>query len=117
VFANHVTVRGPDVPRGRAGLRAAFPDGCCARGKRTGTRLRVEAIGFSSLAYLRELPVHAVKLDKSFVTHLHDRADDRSIVNGTVRMALALGLKVVAEGVETEWTAPPCPQRNVAAGS
>ena len=38
--------------------------------------------GFSSLAYLRELPVHAVKLDKSFVTHLHERADDRSIVNG-----------------------------------
>jgi diguanylate cyclase (GGDEF)-like protein/PAS domain S-box-containing protein len=61
--------------------------------------------GFSSLAYLRELPVHAVKLDKSFVTHLHERADDRSIVNGTVRMAHELGLKVVAEGVESEWAA------------
>ena len=61
--------------------------------------------GFSSLAYLRELPVHAVKLDKSFVTHLHERADDRSIVNSTVRMAHELGLQVVAEGVESEWTA------------
>lgn len=61
--------------------------------------------GFSSLAYLRMLPVHAVKLDKSFVTHLHERADDRSIVNSTVRMAHELGLKVVAEGVESEWTA------------
>ena len=61
--------------------------------------------GFSSLAYLRELPVHAVKLDKSFVMHLHERADDRSIVNSTVRMAHELGLKVVAEGVESEWTA------------
>lgn len=61
--------------------------------------------GFSSLAYLRVLPVHAVKLDKSFVTHLHERADDRSIVNSTVRMAHELGLKVVAEGVESEWTA------------
>jgi diguanylate cyclase (GGDEF)-like protein/PAS domain S-box-containing protein len=61
--------------------------------------------GFSSLAYLRDLPVHAVKLDKSFVTHLHERADDRSIVNSTVRMAHELGLQVVAEGVESEWTA------------
>jgi diguanylate cyclase (GGDEF)-like protein/PAS domain S-box-containing protein len=61
--------------------------------------------GFSSLAYLRVLPVHAVKLDKSFVTHLHERADDRSIVNSTVRMAHELGLQVVAEGVESEWTA------------
>lgn len=61
--------------------------------------------GFSSLAYLRVLPVHAVKLDRSFVTHLHERADDRSIVNSTVRMAHELGLQVVAEGVETEWTA------------
>ena len=61
--------------------------------------------GFSSLAYLRVLPVHAVKLDKSFVMHLHERADDRSIVNSTVRMAHELGLQVVAEGVESEWTA------------
>ena len=61
--------------------------------------------GFSSLAYLRELPVHAIKLDKSFVTHLHERADDRSIVNSTVRMAHELGLQVVAEGVESEWAA------------
>ncbi len=61
--------------------------------------------GFSSLAYLRDLPVHAVKLDKSFVTNLHERADDRSIVNSTVRMAHELGLQVVAEGVESEWTA------------
>jgi diguanylate cyclase (GGDEF)-like protein/PAS domain S-box-containing protein len=61
--------------------------------------------GFSSLAYLRMMPVHAVKLDKSFVMHLHERADDRSIVNSTVRMAHELGLQVVAEGVESEWTA------------
>jgi diguanylate cyclase (GGDEF)-like protein/PAS domain S-box-containing protein len=61
--------------------------------------------GFSSLGYLRLLPVHAVKLDKSFVTHLHERADDRSIVNSTVRMAHELGLQVVAEGVESQWTA------------
>jgi diguanylate cyclase (GGDEF)-like protein/PAS domain S-box-containing protein len=61
--------------------------------------------GFSSLGYLRELPVHALKLDKSFVMNLHERANDRSIVNSTVRMAHELGLEVVAEGVETQWTA------------
>lgn len=61
--------------------------------------------GFSSLAYLRDLPVHALKLDKSFVQRMHERAEDRSIVNSTVRMAHELGLQVVAEGVETDWAA------------
>jgi diguanylate cyclase (GGDEF)-like protein/PAS domain S-box-containing protein len=61
--------------------------------------------GYSSLGYLRELPVHALKLDKSFVQHLQARAEDRSIVNSTVRLAHELRLQVVAEGVETEWVA------------
>jgi predicted signal transduction protein with EAL and GGDEF domain len=56
--------------------------------------------GFSSLAYLRDLPVHALKLDKSFVMNMQHR-DDRVIVESTVQLAHALGLKVVAEGVET----------------
>ncbi|MEQ9562832.1 MAG: bifunctional diguanylate cyclase/phosphodiesterase, partial [Woeseiaceae bacterium] len=57
--------------------------------------------GFSSLAYLRDLPVHALKLDKSFVMNMQQHADDRVIVESTVRMAHALQLKVVAEGVES----------------
>lgn len=61
--------------------------------------------GFSSLAYLRDLPVHALKLDKSFVLHMHEQTDDRIIVDSTVQMAHALRLQVVAEGVETEWAA------------
>ncbi len=61
--------------------------------------------GFSSLGYLRDLPVHALKLDKSFVTDLQTREDNRVIVGSTVTMAHALALEVVAEGVETEWTA------------
>lgn len=55
--------------------------------------------GFSSLAYLRDLPVHALKLDKSFVMNMQHR--DRVIVKSTVQLAHALNLKVVAEGVET----------------
>jgi EAL domain-containing protein (putative c-di-GMP-specific phosphodiesterase class I) len=61
--------------------------------------------GFSSLGYLRDLPVQALKLDKSFVMNMRARPDDRVIVESTVRMAHALGLLMVAEGVETEWDA------------
>jgi diguanylate cyclase (GGDEF)-like protein/PAS domain S-box-containing protein len=58
--------------------------------------------GFSSLGYLRDLRVHALKLDRSFVVDLEERAENRVIVESTVQMAHALGLVVVAEGVESE---------------
>lgn len=58
--------------------------------------------GFSSLGYLRDLRVHALKLDRSFVIDLDTRTDNRVIVESTVQMAHALGLVVVAEGVESE---------------
>jgi diguanylate cyclase (GGDEF)-like protein/PAS domain S-box-containing protein len=61
--------------------------------------------GFSSLSYLRDLPLHALKLDKSFVVQSRDRADDRTIIASTVQLAHALNLQVVAEGVETAWHA------------
>jgi EAL domain-containing protein (putative c-di-GMP-specific phosphodiesterase class I) len=61
--------------------------------------------GFSSLGYLRDLRVHALKLDKSFVVDLETRAQNRVIVESTAQMAHALGLQVVAEGVETQWVA------------
>jgi diguanylate cyclase (GGDEF)-like protein/PAS domain S-box-containing protein len=59
--------------------------------------------GFSSLGYLRDLRVHALKLDRSFVVDLETRAQNRVIVESTLQMAHALGLQVVAEGVETKW--------------
>ncbi|HEX7236899.1 MAG TPA: EAL domain-containing protein [Gammaproteobacteria bacterium] len=59
--------------------------------------------GFSSLGYLRDLRVHALKLDKSFVVDLETRSQNRVIVESTLQMAHALGLQVVAEGVETKW--------------
>lgn len=58
--------------------------------------------GYSSLAYLRDLPVHALKLDKSFIQNMRQQQENRVIVESTVQMAHALGLDVVAEGVETE---------------
>ncbi len=61
--------------------------------------------GYSSLGYLRDLPVHALKLDKSFVAGMRSNADDRIIVESTAQMAQAMHLKLVAEGVESEWDA------------
>jgi len=58
--------------------------------------------GYSSLGYLRDLPVHALKLDKSFVAGMRNNADDRIIVESTAQMAHAMRLELVAEGVETE---------------
>jgi diguanylate cyclase (GGDEF)-like protein/PAS domain S-box-containing protein len=74
---------------------------------RLGVRIAIDdfGTGYSSLGYLRDLPVHALKLDKSFVKGMQGSTDDRIIVESTAQMAHALRLEVVAEGVETAWDA------------
>lgn len=58
--------------------------------------------GYSSMAQLKRLPVHELKIDKSFVLDLLSNPDDDIIVRSTIELGHNMALKIVAEGVETE---------------
>jgi diguanylate cyclase len=60
--------------------------------------------GQSTLSYLKQLPVHELKIDRSFVTAVCENENDRIMVRSTINLAHELGLRVVAEGVEDEAT-------------
>jgi len=70
----------------------------------TGVQISIDdfGTGYSSLAYLRKLPAAELKIDRSFVLDLEGSADARAVVDAVVKLAQALGRKVVAEGVESE---------------
>jgi EAL domain-containing protein (putative c-di-GMP-specific phosphodiesterase class I)/GGDEF domain-containing protein len=70
----------------------------------TGVRISIDdfGTGYSSLAHLRQFPVDALKLDRSFVRGIEARQDGAAIVGTLTEMALQLGLHVVAEGIENE---------------
>ena len=67
-----------------------------------GVRLSVDdyGTGQSTLSYLKDLPVHELKIDKAFVSSMSRNDSDRIMVRSTIDMAHELGLKVVAEGIE-----------------
>jgi diguanylate cyclase (GGDEF)-like protein len=76
--------------------------------EKIGVRLAIDdfGTGYTSLAYLHQLPVHRIKIDRSFVTSMLESTDRAAIVTATIDLARALDLEVTAEGVETHqvWT-------------
>ena len=79
-----------------------------------GIRLSVDdyGTGQSTLSYLKRLPVHEVKIDRSFVTTLTSSENDAIMVRSTVNLAHDLGLEVVAEGIEDQATLDALCQMN-----
>lgn len=71
--------------------------------KNVGVEISIDdfGTGYSSLGYLHKFPINRLKIDRSFITDILTDENERNIVSAIVTMAQALGLEVIAEGVET----------------
>jgi diguanylate cyclase (GGDEF)-like protein/PAS domain S-box-containing protein len=74
------------------------------RMRNAGVRLALDdfGVGFSSLAHLRDLPIHRLKIDRSFTVECMRDARTLTIVKAVIEMARSLGISVTAEGIETQ---------------
>jgi diguanylate cyclase (GGDEF)-like protein len=89
------------------GVAAHDPQGAIAIMKRLhdrGVRMSIDdfGTGFSSLSHLKKFKVYKLKIDQSFVRDISTDSEDKAIVSAIINMARSLGLKTIAEGVETQ---------------
>jgi EAL domain-containing protein (putative c-di-GMP-specific phosphodiesterase class I) len=72
--------------------------------KALGVRLAIDdfGTGYSSLAYVRQFPIDVLKIDQSFVSGIGETAAAGALVHSLVELGKALGIRTIAEGVETE---------------
>jgi EAL domain-containing protein (putative c-di-GMP-specific phosphodiesterase class I) len=72
--------------------------------RNAGMRIALDdfGVGFSSLAHLRDLPIHRLKIDRSFTVECMRDARTLTIVKAVIEMARSLGISVTAEGIETQ---------------
>jgi len=84
--------------------RAAETQRVLQKLRQLGIRLAIDdfGTGYSSLSYLRHLPINCLKIDRSFIKTLPDNTNDRQITSAIIAMANAMGLDVIAEGVESQ---------------
>ena len=90
----------------------------CARLVEMGIRLHLDdfGTGYSSLSYLTRMPIHALKVDRSFVSRMIDDPMSAAIVQTVLALAKALGMQSIAEGVETEAQAEAVTRMKCSAG-
>jgi diguanylate cyclase (GGDEF)-like protein/PAS domain S-box-containing protein len=75
----------------------------CNQLKALGVRIQIDdfGIGYSSLSYLSEFPISALKIDQSFISKMTENSNDTNIIQAIVMLSQRLGVSVIAEGVET----------------
>ena len=71
-----------------------------------GIRIAIDdfGTGYSSMSLMKQFPIDTIKIDRSFVRDLPDDTEDRAIAQAIISMGRALGMTIVAEGVETART-------------
>jgi diguanylate cyclase len=98
--ANHLVL---EITETMMIIDATAVEAVLARLRRVGVQLSVDdfGTGYSSLAFLQRVAVNEIKIDRSFVSAMTTSESDAAIVRATIELAHGLGVRVVAEGVET----------------